>query len=153
MSITDNAGGNPQLAPLAVGTPILYAGKEVVIHLTCKDLNRHALESQLWLLGSQGFHNVLAMTGDYPVESFGGRAKPVFDIDSVALLAMITRLNAALEVAAGARCGQQAGLDPLLRRCGHQQFQGPREHPAAAVLQTGEKVGERRAVHHQPDRL
>jgi methylenetetrahydrofolate reductase (NADPH) len=101
VSITDNAGGNPQLAPLALGTPILYAGKEVVIHLTCKDLNRHALESQLWLLASQGFHNVLAMTGDYPVESFGGRAKPVFDIDSVALLAMIGRLNAGVEVAAG----------------------------------------------------
>jgi len=101
VSITDNAGGNPQLAPIALGTPILYAGKEVVIHLTCKDLNRHALESQLWLLGSQGFHNVLAMTGDYPVESFGGRAKPVFDIDSVALLAMIDRLNGGLEVTSG----------------------------------------------------
>jgi methylenetetrahydrofolate reductase (NADPH) len=99
VSITDNAGGNPQLSPVALGTPILYAGKEVIIHLTCKDLNRHALESQLWLLASQGFHNVLAMTGDYPVESFGGRAKPVFDIDSVALLAMIERLNGGLEVA------------------------------------------------------
>lgn len=102
VSITDNAGGNPQLAPIALGTPILYAGKEVVIHLTCKDLNRHALESQLWLLASQGFHNVLAMTGDYPVESFGGRAKPVFDIDSVALLAMIRRLNEGLEVGSAA---------------------------------------------------
>jgi methylenetetrahydrofolate reductase (NADPH) len=38
ISITDNAGGNPQLAPSALGKPILYAGKEVVIHLTCKDL-------------------------------------------------------------------------------------------------------------------
>lgn len=98
VSITDNAGGNPQLAPIALGTPILYAGKEVVIHLTCKDLNRHGLESQLWLLASQGFHNVLAMTGDYPMESFHGRAKPVFDIDSVALLEMITQMNAGIEV-------------------------------------------------------
>jgi methylenetetrahydrofolate reductase (NADPH) len=99
VSITDNAGGNPQLAPIALGTPILYAGKEVVIHLTCKDFNRHGLESQLWLLASQGFHNVLAMTGDYPMESFHGRAKPVFDIDSVALLEMITRMNDGIEVA------------------------------------------------------
>jgi methylenetetrahydrofolate reductase (NADPH) len=100
VSITDNAGGNPQLAPIALGTPILYAGKEVVIHLTCKDLNRHALESELWLLASQGFHNVLAMTGDYPMESFHGRAKPVFDIDSVALLEMISRMNGGYEIAA-----------------------------------------------------
>jgi len=101
VSITDNAGGNPQLAPIALGTPILYAGKEVVIHLTCKDLNRYAIESQLWLLASQGFHNILALTGDYPIESFEGRAKPVFDIDSVALLTMIRKLNEGLEVTSG----------------------------------------------------
>jgi len=101
VSITDNAGGNPQLAPIALGTPILYAGKEVVIHLTCKDLNRYGIESQLWLLASQGFHNILALTGDYPIESFEGRGKPVFDIDSVALLAMIGKLNEGLEVTSG----------------------------------------------------
>lgn len=104
VSITDNAGGNPQLAPVALGTPVLYAGKEVVVHLTCKDMNRHALESQLWLLASQGFHNVLAMTGDYPLDCYAGQAKPVFDIDSVALLAMIKRLNDGLELR-----GRQAG--------------------------------------------
>jgi methylenetetrahydrofolate reductase (NADPH) len=101
VSITDNAGGNPQLAPIALGTPILYAGKEVVIHLTCKDFNRYALESQLWLLASHGFHNVLALTGDYPIESFAGCAKPVFDIDSVALLTMIEKMNEGLEVTSG----------------------------------------------------
>jgi methylenetetrahydrofolate reductase (NADPH) len=58
VSITDNAGGNPQLAPTALGKPILYAGKEVVIHLTCKDLNRNGLESEAWLLNSEGFHNI-----------------------------------------------------------------------------------------------
>ena len=55
ISITDNAGGNPQLAPSAFGKPILHAGKEVVIHLTCKDLNRNGLESEAWLLYSDGF--------------------------------------------------------------------------------------------------
>ena len=98
VSITDNAGGNPQLAPMALGTPILYAGKEVVIHMTCKDLNRHALESQLWMYASQGFHNVLAMTGDYPVTGPEGLAKPVFDTDSIGLLHIIERMNQGLEV-------------------------------------------------------
>jgi methylenetetrahydrofolate reductase (NADH) len=93
ISITDNAGGNPQLHPQALGKPILYAGKEVVIHLTCKDLNRNALESAAWQLDSEGFHNVLAMTGDYPVTGSGGRAKPVFDLDSVSLIAMLDRMN------------------------------------------------------------
>jgi methylenetetrahydrofolate reductase (NADPH) len=93
ISITDNAGGNPQLAPLALGKPVLYAGKDVVIHLTCKDLNRNGLESEAWQLDSEGFHNVLAMTGDYPIGGNEGMAKPVFDIDSVALIALLDKMN------------------------------------------------------------
>jgi len=110
VSITDNAGGNPQLAPMALGTPILYAGKEVVIHLTCKDLNRHALESQLWMYASQGFHNVLAMTGDYPVTGPEGLAKPVFDTDSTGLLHIIERMNEGLEVRPSRRATQPKRL-------------------------------------------
>ena len=96
ISITDNAGGNPQLAPFALGRPILYAGKEVVIHLTCKDLNRNGLESEAWMLDSEGFHNVLAMTGDYPVTGSYGLAKPVFDIDSIGLITMLHKMNQGL---------------------------------------------------------
>jgi methylenetetrahydrofolate reductase (NADPH) len=98
ISITDNAGGNPQLAPLALGRPILYAGKEVVIHLTCKDLNRNGLESEAWMLNSEGFHNILAMTGDYPVAGHDGLAKPVFDIDSVGLISMLNKMNQGLDL-------------------------------------------------------
>jgi methylenetetrahydrofolate reductase (NADPH) len=97
ISVTDNAGGNPQLAPQALGKPILYAGKEVVIHLTCKDLNRNGLESEAWQLNSEGFHNVLAMTGDYPTGGNEGAAKPVFDLDSVALIALLDKMNRGLE--------------------------------------------------------
>jgi len=101
ISITDNAGGNPQLAPTALGKPILYAGKEVVIHLTCKDLNRNGLESEAWLLHSEGFNNILAMTGDYPVAGNGGSAKPVFDIDSVGLISMLEQMNRGLDPSDG----------------------------------------------------
>ena len=93
VSVTDNAGGNPQLAPHALGKPILYGGKEVVIHMTCKDLNRNGLESEAWLLNSEGFLNILAMTGDYPITGNEGMAKPVFDIDSVGLISMLNKMN------------------------------------------------------------
>lgn len=96
ISVTDNAGGNPQLAPLVLGRPILYAGKEVVIHLTCKDLNRNALESEAWMLNSEGFNNILAMTGDYPVAGNDGLARPVFDIDSVGLISLLSQMNRGL---------------------------------------------------------
>ncbi len=96
ISITDNAGGNPQLAPLVLGRPILYAGKEVVIHLTCKDMNRNGLESEAWMLNSEGFHSILAMTGDYPVAGNDGLARPVFDIDSIGLISMLRTMNEGL---------------------------------------------------------
>jgi methylenetetrahydrofolate reductase (NADPH) len=115
ISITDNAGGNPQLAPHALGKPILYAGKEVVIHMTCKDLNRNGLESQAWFLSSEGFHNILAMTGDYPVAGDEGMAKPVFDLDSVGLIAMLNKMNRGFEYR------QQQGKNEA-QRLGKTQF-------------------------------
>src|SRR5579863_3919630 len=111
ISITDNAGGHPQLAPCALGRPILYAGKEVVIHLTCKDLNRNGLESEAWLLHSEGFNNILAMTGDYPVAGHNGLAKPVFDIDSVGLISLLNKMNGGLD-----RRGDSAGKGGQLQK-------------------------------------
>jgi len=128
ISITDNAGGNPQLAPTALGKPILYAGKEVVIHLTCKDLNRNGLESEAWLLHSEGFNNILAMTGDYPVAGAGGTAKPVFDIDSVGLISMLDQMN--------------QGLDPNDARSGGRRARFERTNFLVGAVTTNFKLRE-----------
>ena len=101
VSITDNAGGNPQLSPMALGKPILYGGKEVLIHLSCKDFNRNGLESEAWQLASEGFHNILALSGDYSATGYHGRAKPVFDIDSIGLLTMLDEMNRGWERPSG----------------------------------------------------
>ncbi|HEX3268749.1 MAG TPA: methylenetetrahydrofolate reductase C-terminal domain-containing protein [Gaiellaceae bacterium] len=93
LSITDNPGGHAMLAPDALGTDLISRGQEVIIHLACKDWNRNALESRAWQLGSEGFHNILALSGDYPVTGHKGLAAPVFDIDSVGLLALLADLN------------------------------------------------------------
>ena len=114
VSITDNAGGNPQLSPTALGKPILYGGREVVIHLSCKDFNRNGLESAAWELASEGFHNILALGGDYPAAGYHGRGKPVFDIDSIGLLTM--QLVERLTSKAGRTCDQiiiDPGLAPV----------------------------------------
>lgn len=98
VSITDNAGGNPQLAPAALGELIRSAGREVVVHLSCKDFNRNALESEAWHLASQGLHNLLVLSGDYSGTGIHGGAKPVFDIDSVGLLTLLAEMNAGVDV-------------------------------------------------------
>jgi methylenetetrahydrofolate reductase (NADPH) len=84
------------LSPDTLGTDLVSRGQEVVIHLSCKDWNRNALESRGWKLGSEGFDNVLALSGDYPVTGHRGLAAPVFDIDSVGLLSLFSQMNEGL---------------------------------------------------------
>jgi methylenetetrahydrofolate reductase (NADH) len=96
LSITDNPGGHAMLAPDTLGTDLVSRGQEVIIHLSCKDWNRNALESRGWKLSSEGFHNVLALSGDYPVTGHRGLAAPVFDIDSVGLLSLFSAMNEGL---------------------------------------------------------
>ncbi|HET9938155.1 MAG TPA: methylenetetrahydrofolate reductase C-terminal domain-containing protein [Gaiella sp.] len=96
LSITDNPGGHAMLAPDTLGHDLLSLGQDVVIHLACKDWNRNALESRGWKLGSEGFRNVLCMSGDYPVTGHRGHAAPVFDIDSVGLIELLADMNAGL---------------------------------------------------------
>ena len=96
LSITDNPGGHAMLSPDALGTELISRGQEVIIHLACKDWNRNALESRGWQLSSAGFHNVLALSGDYPVMGHRGLAAPVFDIDSVGLISLFSDMNAGL---------------------------------------------------------
>lgn len=98
ISITDNPGGGPMLPPDWLGGLVAEQRHRVVLHLTCKDMNRNGLESAAWRYASEGFHNILAITGDYPTGGFGGRAEPVFDFDSVALIKLLHSMNAGLDV-------------------------------------------------------
>jgi len=97
ISITDNPGGNPMLPPDWLGRTLPGDRSRIVLHLTCKDLNRNGLESAAWKYASEGFNNVLAMTGDYPTAGFSGTASPVFDLDSVGLIAMLRAMNQGLQ--------------------------------------------------------
>ena len=93
LSITDNPAGNAMLAADTMGTELILRGQEVIIRLACKDWNRNAIKSRAWKLSSEGFDNVLALSGDFPTGGYHGLAAPVFDIDSVGLLRMFTDMN------------------------------------------------------------
>ncbi len=93
LSITDNAGGHPALTPRALGAEIKALGIDPIIHFSCKDKNRSLIESQLFVLDRSGLRNLLVVTGDYPRHGFMGNAKPVFDLDSVQTLGMVSEMN------------------------------------------------------------
>ena len=100
ISITDNPGGNPHLAPETLGKSLLHKGHNVNVHVTCKDANRNALESRGWRLASDGFTNIMALSGDYPAPGYRGTGRPVFDLDSVGLLNMYDEMSKGLDVPA-----------------------------------------------------
>jgi len=93
LSITDNAGGHPALFPNVLGREICGMGINPIIHFTCKDKNRNQIESILYALDRIGIENLLVMTGDYPLYGFEGKAKPVYDLDSIQLLHLIKIMN------------------------------------------------------------
>ncbi len=96
-SITDNPGGNAMICADTLGRDLISRGQEVIIHLSCKDWNRNGLQGRAWQLASEGFDNVLTLSGDYPVSGYEGQAEGVFDIDSVGLLKMLNNMNRGLE--------------------------------------------------------
>lgn len=93
VSITDNPGGNPSLSPDVLGHEMFRKGMDVIVHFTCRDMNRVGMESRALQLARMGMKNILALTGDYSGKGFMGQGKPVFDVDSVILTAMLQKLN------------------------------------------------------------
>ncbi len=93
VSITENAGGHPAASPEVMGIEIMERGLEVIVHLSCKDRNRNQMESQLFAWDRIGLRNLLVIAGDYPQRGYRGQPKPVFDLDTVQALDMISRLN------------------------------------------------------------
>jgi methylenetetrahydrofolate reductase (NADPH) len=88
LSITDNAGGHAMAHPALLAEEFLARGQDVIVHVACRDRSRNGLLSLAWELERRGVRNVLAVSGDHPTEGFEGLSRPVFDVDSVGLLAL-----------------------------------------------------------------
>ena len=139
---------------LALGKPILYAGKEVVIHLTCKDQIETGPRERSLAAQQRGFHNILAMTGD----SSGRRRRrprttgvrprfrrPDFDAEQMNPGGFDPKARAALSAA---RLGQTQFCIGAVTT----NFKWPRAKSCRNTSSCGRK-SRRRAIHHQPDRL
>ncbi|MGQ9920084.1 MAG: methylenetetrahydrofolate reductase [Desulfobacca sp.] len=85
-SIPDNEHAKMRLSPVAAAQLVQAAGGEPMIHLTCRDRNRLALESELLGAAALGVENVLIVSGDFVNQGDHPDAKPVYDADSVQLL-------------------------------------------------------------------
>jgi len=92
-NVTDQQSSVMRLGSLAVSHLLKEKGLEPIFQMTCRDRNRLALQSDLLSAHVMGIENVLAITGDLPSLGDHPEAMPVYDLDSVQLLWVISRLN------------------------------------------------------------
>jgi methylenetetrahydrofolate reductase (NADPH) len=111
VSLTDLPGGNPALPPEAFVSYVREHGLTPIAHLAGKDGNRAFLEGRLHALAHLGVENILALTGDAQKEGFGGKPKPVYDLDSVLILCLINALRGGLEYSVGPRTASTTPFD------------------------------------------
>jgi methylenetetrahydrofolate reductase (NADPH) len=128
VNVTDIQTAVMRTGSMAVSHLLVSKGIEPVYQMVTRDRNRLALQSDLLSAYVLGVRNVLALTGDHVAMGDHPAAKPVYDLDSVSLLAAITNLEA----------GRDMGLDT---KGNPNQLDGaPRFFKGACVTPCAEEV-------------
>jgi len=87
INVTDIQAAAMRLGSMATCALLRQRGFEPIMQMVCRDRNRLALQSDLLSASVLGIQNVLCLTGDHTTLGDHPGAKPVYDLDSVSLLA------------------------------------------------------------------
>jgi methylenetetrahydrofolate reductase (NADPH) len=93
VNVTDGAGARAHMGATAAAALLLQHGIEPILQLACRDRNRIALQGELMGAAALGIRNLLLLRGDDPTQGDQKDAKPVFDLDSRALMEMARALR------------------------------------------------------------
>jgi 5,10-methylenetetrahydrofolate reductase len=99
VNVTDGSGAIMRSSPLAVSRVVLDAGFDPIFQITCRDRNRLALQGDLLGAAILGIRNLLILTGDDPKSGDHPDAKPVFDLNSAALMQVAQGLSQGKDMA------------------------------------------------------
>jgi len=95
VDINDNATARAAMSGLMMAAAIeRTVGIETVPHLTPRDSTIMGLESLLLGAHAEGIRNILAVTGDPPEVGDYPGSEGVYELDSIGLMRLISRLNA-----------------------------------------------------------
>jgi len=126
VNISDSAMARVRMGALAVAFGIQHdLDLECLVHLTTRDRNLMALESELLGAHALGVRDILALTGDPPRVGDYPTGTGIWDIDSTGLISILRRLNRG-EDQAGKPIGAPAGftiacaLDPTAADLDHE---------------------------------
>ncbi len=99
INVADSPLATARMSSLVLGHLIRQATDvELILHLSCRDKNILALQAELMGAHALGIRSILAVTGDPPKLGDHPNATGVFDVDSIGLLKMITRLNEGVDM-------------------------------------------------------
>jgi len=93
INLTDAAAGRTSMSSFAAAAILVAHGHEPILQVTCRDRNRIALAGDLIGAAAQGVENLLILKGDDPKGGDQPEAKPVFDYESIELLALARDLR------------------------------------------------------------
>ena len=119
VNVTDMQSACLKASSLGLCVHLKQAGLEPILQITGRDRNRMAIMAEILSAASFGIDTMLALTGDHPVVGDCKNAKPVYDLDSVGILNMLTRME---------ETGCDCGGNPLAG-CAPKFFKGAAETP------------------------
>ena len=106
INVTDMQSACLKATGLGLCIKLKQAGCEPIIQMTGRDRNRMAIMGDALAAAAFGIDSMLALTGDHPVCAGGDckDAKPVYDLDSVGILRMLSEME---------ETGRDCGGNPL----------------------------------------
>ena len=93
VNVTDMQSASLKASGVGLCIKLKQAGVEPILQMTGRDRNRMALMGDALAAASFGIDTMLALTGDHPVVGDCKNAKPVYDLDSVGILKMLSKME------------------------------------------------------------
>lgn len=111
VNVTDMQSASLKASGLGLCIKLKQAGIDPILQITGRDRNRMAIMGDILSAASFGIDTMLALTGDHPIVGDCKDSKPVYDLDSVGILKMLTKMEQT-----GCDCGgnELAGGAPKL---------------------------------------
>lgn len=100
VNVTDMQSACLKASSLGLCVHLRLAGLDPILQITGRDRSRMAILGDVLSAASFGIDSVLALTGDHPLIGDCRDSKPVYDLDSVGILRILSQMEAT-----GADCG------------------------------------------------
>ena len=103
VNVTDMQSACLKASSLGLCIKLRQNGIDAIVQMTGRDRNRMAIMGDVLSASAFGINTVLALTGDHPTVGDCKDSQPVYDLDSVGILKMLTEMEQT-----GTDCGGNA---------------------------------------------